>query len=71
MSVSLVSTSLAVKKTEGVVWILPTSGVDTANKVCSAYIKHQRDLYAQCVLYPVYKPGSSFEVWLQRDIVYN
>ena len=43
-SVSLVSTSLSAKKPEGV------HGVDTANKVCSAYIKHQRDLYAQCAL---------------------
>ena len=43
-SVSLVSTSLSAKKTRG-------SGVDTANKVCRACIKHQRDLYAQCALY--------------------
>ena len=48
--------------------ILLISGVDTANKVCCAYIKHQSDLYAQCALYPVYKTGSRFEVWLQRDI---
>ena len=55
-------------KTEGVVLILLTSGVDTANKLCSAYIKHQRDLYAQRAPYPVYNTGCSFEVWLQQDI---
>ena len=60
-SVSLVSTSLSAKKTR-------VSGVDPANKVYSAYIKHQRNLYAQCALYPVNNSGGSFEVWLQRDI---
>ena len=56
------------------IYILCTSGsgVDSANEVCSACIKHQRDLHAQCALYPVYSTGGSFEVWLQRDInIYN
>ena len=70
-SVSLVSTSLAAKKkTEEALLILWISSVDTANKVCCAYIKHQSDLYAQCVLYPVYKNGSSFEEWLQQDMCF-
>ena len=55
-AVSLVPTSLTAKKTtEEAVLILLISGVDTANKVCCAYIKHQSDLYAPCALYPVYK----------------
>ena len=44
-SVSLVPTSLAAKKTEEAVLILLISGVDTANKVCYAYIKHQSAMH--------------------------
>ena len=50
-------------------WAPRWSRVDTANKMCNAYIKHQWDWYAQWALYPVKKTGGSFEVWLQWDVM--
>ena len=36
----------------------------------STYIKHQRDIHAQCVMYHIYIPVVAFEVWLHWDIRY-
>ena len=36
----------------------------------SAYIKHQRDIYALSALYHIYSTAKAFEVWLHHDI-YN
>ena len=35
----------------------------------STYIKHQRDIHAQCAMYHIYIPALAFEVWLHWDIL--
>ena len=37
--------------------------------VGNIYIKYQRGIHAQCVMYHIYMHTSAFEVWLHWDII--